>query len=276
MDGLYFYGARWYDDARQILSADTIIPQPGNPLAWDRYAYVLNNALKYIDPSGHDPYCGSKSKYKWNVDCSGGEATWPTYSGNFRHPLNDPFYQSGFGYGDDNDTNGGHQGIDLTNQDRKVIASGNGVVAINDPCDLDDCEGIMDTDNPETNFGYGNLLVVEYPYSVLPDDTRDGLGLESGQSLYLLYAHLEKPSNVKAGDFVSTDMTIGIIGNTGYSTGVHVHFAAKVGTSRALRFSKYGGDTQKHWLSLGPINPNDIVYVTTIERATSMNGLGVK
>jgi hypothetical protein len=30
----------------------------GNPQAWDRYAYTLNNPLRYTDPSGHD-YCDS-------------------------------------------------------------------------------------------------------------------------------------------------------------------------------------------------------------------------
>jgi RHS repeat-associated protein len=52
--GLYFYNARFYDPALgRFTSADTLIPQPGNPLAWDRYAYTLNNPLRYIDPSGH-------------------------------------------------------------------------------------------------------------------------------------------------------------------------------------------------------------------------------
>jgi len=29
------------------------VPEPGNPQALNRYAYVLNNPLKYTDPSGH-------------------------------------------------------------------------------------------------------------------------------------------------------------------------------------------------------------------------------
>jgi RHS repeat-associated protein len=52
--GLYFYNARFYDAAlARFISADTIVPQPGDPLAWDRYAYVRNNPIKYNDPSGH-------------------------------------------------------------------------------------------------------------------------------------------------------------------------------------------------------------------------------
>lgn len=37
----------------RFTQADTIIPDPGNPLSLDRYGYVLNNPLKYIDPTGH-------------------------------------------------------------------------------------------------------------------------------------------------------------------------------------------------------------------------------
>jgi hypothetical protein len=31
---------------------------PGGVQGWDRYAYTLNNPLKYTDPSGHGAYCG--------------------------------------------------------------------------------------------------------------------------------------------------------------------------------------------------------------------------
>ena len=57
--GLYYYGARWYDPALgRFIEADTIVPEPGNPKALDRYAYVYNNPLRYADPTGHG-YCDS-------------------------------------------------------------------------------------------------------------------------------------------------------------------------------------------------------------------------
>ena len=52
--GLYFYGARWYDPLiGRFIQADTIVPSPGDPQSLNRYSYVLNNPLKYNDPSGH-------------------------------------------------------------------------------------------------------------------------------------------------------------------------------------------------------------------------------
>jgi RHS repeat-associated protein len=52
--GLMYYGARYYDSALgRFLSADTIVPSPGNPQTLNRYAYGYNNPLKYVDPTGH-------------------------------------------------------------------------------------------------------------------------------------------------------------------------------------------------------------------------------
>ncbi|MCP4536565.1 MAG: RHS repeat-associated core domain-containing protein [Chloroflexi bacterium] len=52
--GLYDYNARFYDPVLgRFISADTIVPDPGNPQSLNRYSYVLGNPLRYIDPSGH-------------------------------------------------------------------------------------------------------------------------------------------------------------------------------------------------------------------------------
>jgi RHS repeat-associated protein len=52
--GLLFYNARWYDPyLNRWTQPDTIVPDPTNPQALDRYAYTLNNPVRYTDPSGH-------------------------------------------------------------------------------------------------------------------------------------------------------------------------------------------------------------------------------
>jgi len=52
--GLYDYNARYYDPyLNRFVSPDTIVPDPANPQSLNRYAYVRNNPLRYVDPSGH-------------------------------------------------------------------------------------------------------------------------------------------------------------------------------------------------------------------------------
>jgi RHS repeat-associated protein len=52
--GLYDYRARFYDPlVGRFVSADTIVPSPGDPQALNRYSYANNNPLVYVDPSGH-------------------------------------------------------------------------------------------------------------------------------------------------------------------------------------------------------------------------------
>jgi RHS repeat-associated protein len=52
--GLYDYRARYYHPALgRFISADPLVPEPGNPQALNRHAYVYNNPLGYIDPTGH-------------------------------------------------------------------------------------------------------------------------------------------------------------------------------------------------------------------------------
>jgi RHS repeat-associated protein len=52
--GLYYYGARYYNpELGRFVTPDTIVPDYSNPQSLNRYAYVLNNPMKYLDPTGH-------------------------------------------------------------------------------------------------------------------------------------------------------------------------------------------------------------------------------
>ena len=59
---LYYYNARYYDSTLgRFLQADSLIANVFQPQTINPYAYVLNNPLKYIDPSGHEPFGGDEN-----------------------------------------------------------------------------------------------------------------------------------------------------------------------------------------------------------------------
>jgi RHS repeat-associated protein len=69
--GLMFFNARWYDPALgRFAQADTDVPESQGVQAFDRYAYVSNNPIRYNDPSGHMVVCGVADE-----GCGGGSGS---------------------------------------------------------------------------------------------------------------------------------------------------------------------------------------------------------
>ncbi|USG64649.1 hypothetical protein NDK47_21275 [Brevibacillus ruminantium] len=66
--GFYYLRARYYDPTvGRFISEDTYKGQVDNPLSLNRYTYVSNNPLRFIDPSGHvNENAGSDSGY-WGL-----------------------------------------------------------------------------------------------------------------------------------------------------------------------------------------------------------------
>jgi RHS repeat-associated protein len=64
------YNARYYDPGLgRFVSADTVVPEAGNPQALNRYAYVLGNPLRYNDPTGHYLFEGEPDdSFIWRQD----------------------------------------------------------------------------------------------------------------------------------------------------------------------------------------------------------------
>jgi RHS repeat-associated protein len=63
--GIYFFQSRWFDPSLgRFTQPDTIVPtQTQGTQAWDRYAFVNNNPVRYIDPTGHSVDCGLGDSY---------------------------------------------------------------------------------------------------------------------------------------------------------------------------------------------------------------------
>ena len=62
-----------------------------------------------------------------------------------------------------------------------------------------------------SNQGYGNMVVIDHG------------------SYQTLYAHLSAAPSVSAGQSVAAGAVIGSMGNTGFSTGPHLHFELRLG-----------------------------------------------
>jgi RHS repeat-associated protein len=63
------FSARFYSPAiGRFISADSIVPKPTNPQSWNRFSYVVNNPLRYVDPTGH---CYGELAGSAGVDCPG-------------------------------------------------------------------------------------------------------------------------------------------------------------------------------------------------------------
>jgi RHS repeat-associated protein len=79
-------GARWYDsELGRWTSPDTIIPDSTNPQSFNRFSYVYNNPLRFVDPTGHcaqeDTWCWQSRWYRAHgYEWSEGE--W-VYAGNY-------------------------------------------------------------------------------------------------------------------------------------------------------------------------------------------------
>jgi len=90
----------------------------------------------------------------------------------------------------------GHIACDIANfSSPAVVASKNGIV----------------TKVGFEGGGYGNHIIIDHGTD------------ENGRSIRTLYAHLASVS-VSRGESVTQGQEIGVMGRTGYSTGIHLHY----------------------------------------------------
>jgi murein DD-endopeptidase MepM/ murein hydrolase activator NlpD len=120
-----------------------------------------------------------------------------------------------------------HHGIDLSNPiGTPVRAAGSGTV-------------IFSSQHPEDYFpgsaSYGVAVVIEHDF------------VWNNQVIWTLYAHLDQ-TRVQAGDRVEMGDIIALSGNTGRSTGPHLHFEVRIGAEAPLGY----GDTQNPYLWMAP------------------------
>lgn len=84
------------------------------------------------------------------------------------------------------------------------------------------------------SFPYGNIVIIETLGADLPEGWDERLGLAAGESLYILYAHLEEAPLVDPGETVGVCQPLGTVGMSGNAGIAHLHLETRRGPSGAV------------------------------------------
>ncbi len=112
-------------------------------------------------------------------------------------------------------TNIVHTGIDIpTDKGVPILAAGPGVVAWAS-------WGLFSGESTNKNDPYGQAVAIKHDF-----------GYE-GKSLYTVYAHMSRV-DVTRGQWVEAGEQLGLVGDTGHTTGSHLHFEIRLGRNNFL------------------------------------------
>jgi murein DD-endopeptidase MepM/ murein hydrolase activator NlpD len=78
-------------------------------------------------------------------------------------------------------------------------------------------------------YPYGNMVIVETDFSDIPPELGDEIEIPEGQSLYMLYAHLDQPPEVNLGDQLVACQSLGVVGMSGNTDIPHLHLETRWG-----------------------------------------------
>jgi murein DD-endopeptidase MepM/ murein hydrolase activator NlpD len=73
------------------------------------------------------------------------------------------------------------------------------------------------------------MVIVETLIEDLPADLAGQLDYAKGESLYILYAHMEQPPQVALGEVVEACQVLGSVGKSGNAGITHLHLETRLG-----------------------------------------------
>lgn len=114
----------------------------------------------------------------------------------------------------------GHHGIDLVSYVNNRMTTGMPVLA-----SLPGAVAAVIRDRPP----YGEAVLVETTYEQIPADFIERNEISPGESLYLLYAHLQNLPDLQTGQAIQCGQPLGETGLTGFTGGPHLHFETRSG-----------------------------------------------
>lgn len=120
---------------------------------------------------------------------------------------------------------------------------------------------------------YGNMIVIETAFEILPAEITAIYDMQAGSSLYLLYAHMLEAPVLQMGDQVDCAQMIGKVGGSGFSGNPHLHLETRVGPSNLILPTMIFYDTTatlkeqeayQDWRFAGPFELFDPLGLLTI------------
>ena len=126
-------------------------------------------------------------------------------------------------------------------------------------------------------YPYGNMLIIETGLADFPASLRDRIDIPPGQSLYVLYAHLDQPPSVAPGERVATCQSLGAVGMSGNTDIPHLHLETRLGPAgqvfESMRFydtraTQAEMDTYILWRTSGIFQHFDPLKLLGLEKIT--------
>lgn len=102
----------------------------------------------------------------------------------------------------------------------------------------------------DDHYPYGNMIIIETPRSALPVDLVEYLQILPGESLYILFAHMDKPPLVDLSEVVKACQPLGEVGMSGNTDIPHLHLETRLGPAGAVFESMRFYDTQATQLEM--------------------------
>jgi len=257
--GLCYYNARYYDPGiGRFISADSVVPNPYNSQAYNRYMYVVGNPIRYNDPSGHVPDGpGSTDTDQSEPDPGAGGTIGPAAPGAdygertvcisngkycWKQPRPEKFVQGL----DNNNKKIETIATENPNVESVVLAEDNGIetpISVHDYRGKTDEPGVFQKFRNRTHTGIDYKAKVGTSiYSVITGNVifageQAGYGnliiIEDENGYRYLFAHLSEIF-VEIGQTVVKKEIIGLSGKTGHVTGPHLHFEIQDKNQNAL------------------------------------------
>jgi murein DD-endopeptidase MepM/ murein hydrolase activator NlpD len=83
------------------------------------------------------------------------------------------------------------------------------------------------------SFPFGNFVIIETSEAGLPAEVRQRFAISAGESLYILYAHMQALPQVLLGDQVQACQALGEVGKSGNAGVAHLHLEMRHGPAGA-------------------------------------------